>query len=113
MTNVKVKVTKEVAEAIELRKQKFSLDRTLEIHIKRPWQTPTWTPLNALSAAELAIAWLVGYEIEEVNPNIVNQRIKEIGETVVICSDHKRILDAEMRGIKLVVDAFNLKGVNA
>lgn len=113
MINAKIKVSKEVAEAINLRKQRYSLDRTLEIHIKGPWQTPTWKALNALSATELATAWLVGYEIEEVTPNIVNQRIKEIGETVIICSDHKRILDAEMRGIKLVIDAFNLNGVNA
>lgn len=114
MTNAnKVKVSKEVAEAIERRLTELGDSREHFLERKAGGKfVGASAPLNTIAIGTLAQALYVGYEIEEISQDIVNERIKEIRATIIICSDHKRILDAEMRGIKLVVDAFNLEGVD-
>lgn len=120
MTNAKVKVSKEVAEAIEqLRKGKsddeiFYHATSLILHRDRfnRKNKNAITALHGIPPLKLATVLATGYEIEASAEEIVNKRIKDMLATTVNFSDEKRILDAEMRGIKLVVDAFKIEGVN-
>lgn len=120
MINAKVKVSKEVAEAIEqLRKNKsddeiFYHATSLILHRDKfnRKNKQAITTLHEIPPLKLAIALATGYEIEASAEEIVNKRIKEMLATTVNFSDEKRILDAEMQGIKLVVDAFKIEGVD-
>lgn len=119
MTNAKkVKVSKEVAEAIAERMKYNTPADIVGTSAVNGWEERGKNTCGCLNKRHLNLDTLInavyfGYEVEETPQDTVNDRIKEIGKTIVVCSDHKRILEAEIRGIKLVVDVFNLKGVNA
>jgi len=121
MINAKIKVSKEVAEAIEQLRKTMDDDKILyastspilDLGLFKRKEKPVVLTLREISPMILAASLVNGYEIEDTPQEIINARIKEINGTFVVFSDERRILDAEMRGIKLVVDAFNLKGVNA
>ena len=116
MTNAKVKVSKEVAKAIE------------ELYLEYGGKTPDRVEVitydiirvvemrkvfGGMRLQDVIKAISDGYEIEETPQDIVNNRIKTIKGTFLTSVTQADSLGAEMRGIKLVVDAFNLKGVNA
>lgn len=115
-----IKVSKEVAEAIEqLRESRSDEDifyhaTNLILTIDRfnKQKKAAIRVLNEISPLKLARALAIGYEIEISPEEMVNRRIRAINGTLVNFREEKLILDAEMQGIKLVVDAFNLKGVN-
>lgn len=104
----KVKVTKGQADTIEALRGVISDEALIRLlSANDPGASELFMPGDKATKAVL-----VGYEVERIPPDIVNERIAEIRATVVTCSDHERILDAEMAGIKLVVDAYGFRGIN-
>jgi len=62
----KIKVSKEVAKAIEyVKREGYDFNTILRVHINRGWHTTFSTPLlHELSSEQLATALIVGYEVE-------------------------------------------------
>lgn len=103
MTVEKVKVTKEVAEALAKTEYNFiSVGATLRVHAVNGL-TGTYAPLQALDIEKLAKALLIGYEIEK-SPE---EKVREYYEALTGSCDRYAVqCTLDFLGIKI-------EGVNA
>ncbi|MGY3188743.1 hypothetical protein [Lysinibacillus sp. TE18511] len=119
MINAKVKVSKEVAEALDGALMKFdgSKGKLLETHVRTKTEVGVnWTeylfcgtnaPLDTLSTNEMAIALYVGYEVEKAPEEMVAEQYRS----------RRRLYDTfgndedygAMEGIEFVAKAYGLK----
>lgn len=99
----KVKVSREVAEAIErLRKNGHDNNSFIEGHVKYGYELDENKCLNELDTETLARALLIGYEVEETP----QERLKEYYDKTSVV---ERIVIAET----LEILNIKVKGVNA
>ena len=122
MTNAKVKVTKEVAEAIGeiIKRNNGNKAHAVGGFFNRPFTTNKLSPLNALSDDEGIQAIYFGYEIDKTPEEKIIaewERLSDVWRTAYHhddCGD-MRTADAKQSGIKFALDMLGIKykGVNA
>lgn len=117
MTNAKMKVSKEVAEALDGLLKKGNTPETIEnilsCHVKHRWSG--YKQLNGVSLYTLSSALINGYEIEQTPA----EKVAFYYETERLLSRttlgyERAISIGAMRGIEFVAKAYGLKieGVN-
>lgn len=109
----KLKVSREVADAIERVKINFSFEEIIASQIKKNLKgAPKWTgyfkPLNNLSAEQLATALINGYEVE-ITPHEVIAK-----EYIGLLADTSYYGDGFADGIEFTLNTLGIKvkGVN-
>lgn len=78
--SVKVKVSREVAEAIEWVKKNSTFEQAMSIQLEKIWVDKKIVALNKLNAETFAKAFLDGYEIEQTPEEKLLEYYKEILE---------------------------------
>lgn len=114
----KVKVTKEVAEAIEaLRKQGDSDEEILRV-LADPddgWATPKTEILNDIPFITVVKAVVIGYEVEETPEEKISKYYYEALErSNSQYSNVRHVAYGDMRAVKYTLDTLgiSIKGVN-
>jgi hypothetical protein len=105
----KVKLQKEVAEALEFAKSKVSKEDIVRWHVDHIW-TDDEKPLQSLSLDHLITALYVGYELE-VSPE---EKVKEYFLNHLKLEDqvyHNGVLNGILKTLELL--NIKLKGVNS
>ena len=116
----KLKVSREVADAIEcVKRECYGFDKAMNIHIKNGWTSEEKMPLSQITAEQLATALIVGYEVEMTpheyvtkHYNIAKRNKKESLEKGDI--ESAMLNRGVMVGIKRTLRAFQItvEGVN-
>lgn len=109
----KVRVSREVAKAIDYVIEVHGAELALDFHARVligdmvPWQGEEWKALNSLSLVDFAKVMFVGYEIEQTPEEIL---LCEYAEGLRIGAGHRTHANA----IKFTLDTLNIKikGIN-
>lgn len=112
----KLKVSREVADAIERVKINFSFEEIIASQIKTNRKgAPKWTgyfkPLNNLSAEKLAKALIVGYEVEMTPHEVIAAEYADRRKSVTVKLGFN---EGVMIGIKFTLNTLGItiEGVN-
>lgn len=103
----KVKVSKEVAEAIESAKSVYSEESIVNIAIKKSFVAEK-EPLNNINPYIIVKMLLHGYEIEQTPEEIWDKRKEEARNNISSHAYHEGFYEA----ITWAEDNFQIKGVN-
>ena len=118
MTVEKVKVTKEVAEALyEVERNYIGINIAITFHAKNAL-IGKYAPLQSLSIEDLARALINGYEVEkspEENVRAYYEQTRKISTSPEEAAIVKIRADGTMRGIRNTLDllGISIEGVNA
>lgn len=113
----KLKVSREVAEALEkLNRKELSTSTWLEMHSHKKWESAEKAPLNTLSLEEFATALIVGYETEMTPHELIAEDYKDVlrKRDATFDSHKERFFDGYTLGIETTLEYLKItvEGVN-